>query len=101
MTQYELNELQHIKELLKRLQALQLSIVGEPAISMDIEMGGYKHAVNIHVFLGDVNDWSYSSERNLKTFKLDTYNAPRLNEDICNGCIACVNAHRQYSSSIL
>lgn len=97
MTQDELNELKHLKKLLKRLQALQLSIVGEPTISMDVEMGGYKHAINIHVFLGDVNDWGYTSEKNLRTFKLATYNAPRLNEDICNGCIACVNAHRQYS----
>lgn len=101
MTQIELNELQHIKELLKRLQETQLSIVGDPAISMDVEMGGYKHSVNIHVFLGDVNDWSYTSERELKTFCLATYKNSRLNEDICNGCIAFVNAHRQHSSSIL
>lgn len=92
MTKSELTELQHIKLLLSKLQQLQMSTIFDPNLSITLETGCYLHSVRANVFVGHINEID-CSEKRLATFELHTWHNPRHNENICNGCIAFVNAH--------
>lgn len=95
MTKSELQEMEHIKQLLSRLQQMQLSVYGEPHMSVSLGVGGFRHSVDVYVHLyTDVERVCCTDER-VEMFSLSVWNASRLNEDICNGCIALVNAHRE------
>ena len=94
MTKRELAELQHIKQLFAKLQQLQMSTIFDPNLSITLETDCYLHSVRAHVFVGHINDIDYGEKR-LATFELHTWHNPRHNENICNGCIAFVNAHAQ------
>lgn len=95
MTQSELKELEHMKVLLRKWWKIQFSTVGDSRISMEISTGGYLGSMCASVHLMERD----SQERPgglLKTvmFYLSTFHNPRHNENICNGCIAFINAHR-------
>jgi hypothetical protein len=94
MTQSELKELEHMKVLLRKWWKVQLSTVGDSRISMEISTGGYLGSMSASVFLMERD--SPEPGRPIKTviFYLSTFQNPRHNENICNGCIAFINAHR-------
>lgn len=90
MTQEELNELQHIKKLFKKLQELQYSTIGDPALSVHLDAGGYLHSVSIYVHVSEES----SKKKMLEMFNLAVFLPSKENEDACNACITFVNAHR-------
>ena len=90
MTQEELSELQHIKELFKKLQELQYSTIGDPALSMELSTGGYLHSINVYVHVSG----EYFEKNMLEIFTLAVFLPSKENKDACNACIAFVNAHR-------
>lgn len=47
MTKSELQEMEHIKQLLSRLQQMQLSVYGEPHMSVSLGVGGFRHSVDV------------------------------------------------------
>lgn len=96
MTKSELQEMKHIKQLLARLQAVQLSTFGEPNVSMSVENGGYRHAVTVWVHLANVG--SVRTPGRTEEFTLAPWQDARQNENICNGCAALVNAHREHKN---
>lgn len=93
MTKSELTELQHIKLLLIKLQQLQMSTIFDPNLSITLETGCYHYSVRVYVFVGNINEIAYGEKR-VATFELSTWHNHRHNENICNGCIAFVDAHR-------
>ena len=90
MTQEELSELQHVKELFKKLQELQYSTIGDPALSVSLGAGGYLHSISVFVHVSE----EYSNGKALGSFALAVFLSSKENEDACNACIAFVNAHR-------
>lgn len=90
MTHEESIELQHMKKLFKKLQKLQFSTIGDSALSINLDSGGYLHSMNVYVHVNGAN----GKTSLLKTFSLATFLSYRENEDTCNACIEFVNAHR-------
>lgn len=90
MTQEESTELQHMKKLFGKLQKLQFSTIGDSALSIDLDSGGYLHSMNVYVRVNGANGKTLL----LKIFCLATFLSYRENEDTCNACIEFVNAHR-------
>lgn len=92
MNTKELKEMQHIAVILKRLQEVQRDLYAHPSLTMDIELGGYKHALNICVRIGVDFDSVGPTERT-EMFTIAPWQNYQYNEDICNGIIALVKAH--------
>lgn len=92
MNENEKKEMQHLRELLHRLQELQLSLYGNGKVTMDIELTGYKHGISVNVWTG-VSMLEACSNKNLKVFSLCVWEKPERNENICNGIIRYVKKH--------
>ena len=88
----EKKEMQHLRELLYRLQELQLSLYGNGEVAMDINMSTYRHGIDVTVW-SNVDMYDVSDERELKSFSLRTWNKPKHNENICEGIINYVRKH--------
>ena len=94
MTKSELQELEHIKQLLAKLQELQTSIYMDAHVDMEIGTGGYKHSVSIFVhFRADAE--SIGTPDRTEHFTLSPWYPSSHNTNICNGCIDFINAHRE------
>lgn len=96
MTKSELHEMEHIKQLLAKLQTAQLTTFGDSSINMDIDTGGYKHSIHVTVYAGKsvMSVGGFENARR-EEFVITPWQASRHNTNICNGCIAFVNAHRE------
>lgn len=90
MTHEESIELQHMKKLFKKIQKLQFSTIGDPALSVSLGAGGYLHSISVFVHVSE----EYSNGKALGSFTLAVFLSSKENEDACNACIAFVNAHR-------
>lgn len=89
MKHEELSELQHMKELFKKLQELQYSTIGDPALYISVDTGGYLHSMTACVH---VNEKCF--KKNIKIFNLATFLSSQENEETYSSCVAFVNAHR-------
>lgn len=90
MTHEESTELQHMKKLFKKLQKLQFSTIGDSALSINLDSGGYLHSMNVYAHVNGAD----GKTALLEVFRLATFLSYRENEDTCNACIEFVNAHR-------
>lgn len=94
MTKSELQELGHIKQLLAKLQMLQSSVFMDRHISMEICSGGYRSAVHVFVHLR-IDSENIGVPDRTERFTLAPWYQSRHNANICRGCIAFINAHRE------
>ena len=92
MNENEEKEMLHIKELLKRLQELQLSLYGNGKVAMDLNMSTYRHGIDVTVWT-NVDMYDVNDEKELKSFSLRTWDKPKHNENICEGIIRYVQKH--------
>lgn len=92
MSKEEKKEMKHLKELLKRLQEAQYNLYGNPSVTLDIDMNGYKHAIGVYVHIGVDMESTKIAKRN-EYFTLAPWKDSRRNEDVCNGILALVKHH--------
>lgn len=92
MDENEMKEMLHIKELLKRLQELQLSLYGNGKVAMSIDMSTYRHGISVDVWT-KVDMFAAYDEKELKSFSLRVWDKPKHNENICEGIIRYVQKH--------